>query len=280
MPRYLEHAFSRACEFRHKSGPEAEEKRRTRSMSGSGREGATCRFPGQSKGPAGKAFQTAKPTFCAPKPALDALFVQLFTFQGAASRGGIGKLQKLSHRARPPACYVRILLWIRPGVGGRRGNVPMRLTVTLEGPEEIVLPYAHNYLLQAAIYHLIAQPALKDFSFTSRVFSWAKGNLSSYLLPPSGPGLGGSRPPGHGFCPAAQARHLLASALSAAGVGHGPSVPGRTAPGRGQARRADRGRNGSGGHGFAGPGAHAFASGRVQHPDRRRRQVHLLLFAL
>lgn len=39
----------------------------------------------------------------------------------------------------------------------------MRLTVTLDGPQEFALPFAHNHLLQAAIYRLIEQPALSSF---------------------------------------------------------------------------------------------------------------------
>lgn len=47
-------------------------------------------------------------------------------------------------------------------LGTERG-APVRLTVTLEGQHEFALPFAHNHLLQAAIYHLIEQPALSSF---------------------------------------------------------------------------------------------------------------------
>lgn len=40
----------------------------------------------------------------------------------------------------------------------------MRITITLSGPfENVVLPVDHNYLVQAAIYQQIEQPALRSF---------------------------------------------------------------------------------------------------------------------
>ena len=52
----------------------------------------------------------------------------------------------------------------------------MQLLITLTGSREIVLPFEHNHLLQAVIYHQIEQPALRSllhdqgFAFGKRRF--------------------------------------------------------------------------------------------------------------
>lgn len=39
----------------------------------------------------------------------------------------------------------------------------MQMLIEFVGDKEIILPLEHNYLLQAAIYHQIEQPAFRNF---------------------------------------------------------------------------------------------------------------------